>query len=250
VADSGLDQQMAVQHMAAARREHLVPGREIHLQDMRGYPFSEVGLITGDSTGNAIANVWNTTGACEPTPERLGSLDAGLIARENGATRAWIHPVRQWTFDRLDVREAGDDRAFGDITCTWMGAADAPTMLQATVEGSYDPGYVCRSESYTFAEGRPVFVLDAPDGEAFVLQSFTRHWDPGLTRDNLVHLGSRLDLPDGWGFRVEVLERDMEVSTTAHDNLAHMMQDNLHNVYQGSDVGRAFSDVCRQDSLW
>jgi hypothetical protein len=234
------------QHMMAARDEHLVPGREIHLRDMRGYRFCEVGLITGDSGGTAIANIWNTTGACDPTPERLDALDAATLARENGAMRAWIDPVRQWTFDRLDLQEAGDDRAFGDLTGTWIGAADAP----AAGQGSYDPGYVYRSEAYTFTGGSEVFVLDAPDGEAFVLQSFTRHWDPGLTEDNLRHLGSRLELPDGWGFRVEVLDRDMEVSSAGHDHLAHVMQDDLHNVYQGSDVGRAFSDICRQDSLW
>jgi hypothetical protein len=60
MADSGLDQQLLEQQMAAARRKHLVPGREIHLQDMRGYPFSEVGLITSDGTETPIANVWNT----------------------------------------------------------------------------------------------------------------------------------------------------------------------------------------------
>jgi len=250
MAESGHDLQTPAQQIAAARREHLVPGREIHLRDMRGYQFSEVGLITGDGTGTAVANVWNTTGACEQAPERLSSPDPGTIARENGAARAWVGPVRQWAFDQLDIREAGDDRTFGDITGTWIGAADAPTMLRTVVEGSYDPGYVCRAEAYTFAGGSQVFVLDAPDGEAFVLQSFTRRRDPGLTEDNLVHLGSRLDLPDGWGFRVEVLDRDMEVSAAGHDNLAHLMQDNLNNVYQGSDAGRAFSDVCRQDSLW
>jgi hypothetical protein len=234
------------QYMMAARDEHLVPGREIHLRDMRGYRFCEVGLITGDSAGTAIANIWNTTGACDPTPERLDALDAATLARENGAMRAWIDPVRQWTFDRLDLQEAGDDRAFGDLTGIWIGAADAP----AAGQGSYDPGYVYRSEAYTFTGGSEVFVLDAPDGEAFVLQSFTRHWDPGLTEDNLRHLGGRLELPDGWGFRVEVLDRDMEVSSAGHDHLAHVMQDDLHNVYQGSDVGRAFSDICRQDSLW
>jgi hypothetical protein len=235
------------QHLAAASRAHRIAGREMHLQDMRGYRFCEVGLTTGDSAGNAIANIWNTTGSCDPTPEQLQTADADTIAREHGATSAWIDPVRQWTFDRLDVLEAGDDRAFGDLTGTWIGAAGA---RPATGQDSYDPGYVYRNEAYTFAGGSEVFVLDAPDGEAFVLQSFTRHWDPGLTKDNLRHLGSRLDLPDGWGFRVEVLDRDMEVSSAGHDHLAHVLQDDLHNVYQGSDVGRAFSDVCRQDSLW
>jgi len=126
------------QNIAAARHEHLVPGREIHMQNMRGYAFCEVGLITGTQQGNAVANIWNTTGACEPTPEQFDALDVGAIARENGALRAWLSPVRHWVFDRLDVREAGDDRTFGGITGTWMGVA-AATLLEDVVQGSYDP---------------------------------------------------------------------------------------------------------------
>jgi hypothetical protein len=238
------------QNMTAARHEHLVPGREIHMQDMRGYRFCEVGLITGTGQDNAIANIWNTTGACDPTPEQFDALDADTLARENGALSAWLNPVRSWMFDRLDVREAGDDRTFGGITGTWMGVVDAPTMVQATGQGSYDPGYIYRNNSFTFNKGSEVYMLDAPDGEVFVMQSFTRHWDPTLSEDQLAHLGSRLDLPGGWDFRAEMLEQDVEVSSAKHDNLAHVLQDNLHNVYQGSDVGRAFSQLCRGDSLW
>ena len=238
------------QNMAAARREHLVPGREIHMQDMRGYRFCEVGLITGTSQDTAIANIWNTTGACDPAPEQFDALDADTIARENGALRAWLNPVRSWMFDRLDVWEAGDDKTFGGITGTWMGAADAATMMQATVQGSYYPGYIYRNDTFTFNQGSAVYVLDAPDGEVFVMQSFTRHWDPTLSEDNLARLASRLDLPGGWGFRAEMLDQDLEVSTANHDNLAHVLQDNLHNVYQGSDVARAFSELCQKDSLW
>jgi hypothetical protein len=192
------------QNMTAARREHLVPGREIHMQDMRGYQFCEVGLITGTS----------------------------------------------WMIDRLDVREAGEDRTFGGITGTWTGVAGEATMTQAAVQGSYYPGYMYRSDTFTFNRGTEVYLLDAPDGEVFVMQSFTRHWDPALSEDNLGHLGGRLDLPDGWGFRTETLDQDLEVSSAEHDNLAHVLQDNLHNAYQGSDVARAFSRLCREDSLW
>lgn len=238
------------QKMTAARDEHVVPGREIHMQDMRGYQFCEVGLITGTSQDNAVANIWNTTGACDPTPEQFDALDADTIARENGALRAWLNPVRSWMFNRLDVWETGDDKTFGAITGTWVGAADTATMMQATVKGSYYPGYTYRNDSFTYTKGSQVYVLDAPDGEVFVMQSFTRHWDPALSEDNLAHLASRLDLPSGWGFRAEMLDRDMEVSTASHDNLAHVVQDNLHNVYQGSDVARAFSELCRKDSLW
>jgi hypothetical protein len=236
--------------MTAARHEHLVPGREIHMQDMRGYRFCEVDLVTGTSQDDAIANIWNTTGASDPTPEQLDALDAGTIARENGALRAWINPARHWMFDRLDVWEAGDDKTFGGITGTWMGVAGAATMMQATVEGSYNPCYIYRNYTFTFNQGSKVYMLDAPDGEVFVMQSFTHHWDPALSEDNLAHLASRVDLPSGWGFRAETLDWDLEVSSVKHDNLAHVLQDSLHNVYQGSDVGRAFTSLCPEDSRW
>ncbi len=34
------------QDLTAARHEHLVPGREIHAQEMHGHPFCEAGLVT------------------------------------------------------------------------------------------------------------------------------------------------------------------------------------------------------------
>jgi hypothetical protein len=231
------------QNLAAARREHLVPGREVHLQDMRGHAFCEIGLVTGTTPDNAIANIWNTTGACEPTSEQFDALDAGDVARESGAMRAWLTPVRHWMFDRLDVGEAGDDRAFGTIIGTWMGAAAAP-LTEDVIHDSFEPTYIQRDNAFTFTfnEGSEVYVLDAPDGEMFVMQSFTQHWDPTLSERDLAHLHSRLNLPAAWGFRTVVLDQDLEVSSNP-DNLAHVVHDDLHNTYLGSDVGRAFSDI-------
>ena len=238
------------QNMTAARDEHLVPGREIHLRDTRGHRFCEVGLIAGTSQDHAIANIWNTTGACHPTPEQFDALDADAIARENGVLRAWLNPVRSWMSDRLDVWEAGDDRTFGTITGTWTGVVGAAGMAQAPAQGSYDPGYVYSNNTFTFNRGSEVYLLEAPDGELFVMQSFTRHWEPALSAGNLGRLAGRLDLPGGWAFRAETLGHDLEVSSGGHDNLAHVVRDNLHNVYQGSDAGRAFSELSPEDGQW
>jgi hypothetical protein len=236
-------------NMTAARREHLVPGREIHMQDMRGYRFCEVGLITGTSQDNAIANIWNTTGACDPAPEQFDVLDAETIARENGVLWAWLSPLRRWMFDRLDVREAGDDKIFGEITGTWMGVVGAATLMQAGDQGSYEPDYIYSNHTFTFSNGSEVYLLDAPDGEVFIMQSFARDWEPTMSERDLAHLYRWLDLPDRWGFRAEKLDQDLTVSSSP-DNLAHVLMDNLHNVYLGSDVGRAFSQLTPQDSLW
>lgn len=50
------------------------------------------------------------------------------------------------------------------------------------------------------------------------MQSFTAHFDEGLTKDNFALLGSRLTLSDGWAFRAKVLDRDLVVS---HDKTGH-----------------------------
>ncbi len=236
--------------LAAARREHLVPGREIHMRDMRGYQFCEVCLVTGATADTAIVNIWNTNGVCDPKPELLDALDVEAIAQENGALYATVGPLRNWMFDRLDVWEAGADKNFGSITATWVGAAEASTMKLTEAQGGYRPAYMYRNGTVTFDEGSQVYVLDAPDGEVFVMESFTRHWDAALSEDELAHLGGRLDFPSGWGFRAEMLDQDLAVSSAHHGNLAHVVQDNLHNAYQGSDVARAFSELCQKDSLW
>ncbi len=41
------------QNIDSSREEHLIPGREIHMKDMRAYRFCEVGLITGTTQENA-----------------------------------------------------------------------------------------------------------------------------------------------------------------------------------------------------
>jgi len=235
--------------MTAARSEHVVPGREIHMQDMRGHRFCEVGLITAASQGGAVANIWNTVGASDPEPEQVDALDADTIARENGVLRVWLNPVRHSMFDRLDVRDVGDDRTFGAINATWTGAADEAALRQATAQGSYNPRYIYCNNTLTFGKGSKVYLLDAPDGEVFILQSLSRHVDPDLSEAGLAHPGARLDLPAGWGFRTETLDQDLEVSSNA-DNLAHILHDDMHNAYQGSDAGRAFSRFCRPEERW
>jgi hypothetical protein len=152
-------------------------------------------------------------------------------------------------FDRLDVREAGDDKTFGDITGTWIGVVGAATLMQATDQVSYEPAYAYSTNTFTFARGSEVYLLDAPDGEAFIMQSFARHWNPTVTESDFAHLYRWLDLPERWGFRAEKLDQDLEVSPNP-DNLAHVLQDDLHNAYLGSDVGRPFSQLTTPDSLW
>ena len=147
------------QIMTMARHEHLVPGREIHMEDMSRLPVLRSGSDQEHGQDNAVANIWNTTGACDPTPEQFDRLDADAIAGEDGALRAWLNPVRYCMFDQLDVWEAGDDRTFGAITGTWTGATgaaddDAGHCLRAATTPATSTG---TTPSHSIAAARSTF---------------------------------------------------------------------------------------------
>ncbi|MGH8065163.1 MAG: hypothetical protein ACRERE_07950 [Candidatus Entotheonellia bacterium] len=115
-----------------------------------------------------------------------------------------------------------------------MAHVNAEAMEKATISGSYFPGRIYRNNKFLFKKGSTVYLLDAPDGKVvFVMQSYTNHWDKTLTVDGLKNLGSKIELPPGWKFRVKTLDRDLTVAPPPPDRMALVMQDNLHNTYQG-----------------
>ncbi len=81
----------------------------------------------------------------------------------------------------------------------------------------------------TFLAGQPVFIPDDPEGTPWVMQAYGMIVDTGLTYDGLADLGSRLQLAEGWKFPVKVLDRDLTIS--AVDGKAEIVQDDLQNTY-------------------
>lgn len=222
---------------------YYTPGKQIHLTDMNGeYRFCEVGLITGTSKSNAVINIWNSTGSGDCSPEQFAALDEGKLAEEFDA-KMWLNPSRRWTFDEFWVWEVGVEKTFGDIKMLWMGVLGAVEVKKVTVKGSYYPGYIYRNSQFKFNKGSKAHILDTPDGEVCVMQSYTDHFDKRVTKDSLDNLGEILDLPEGWKYRSVVLDRELVINQKRANNLAHVAQDNLHNTYQCDDGGKAFSFI-------
>jgi len=231
------------ENIAKTKAEYYTPGKEIHVTDMNGeYRFCEVGLITGTTKDNTVINIWNSTGSGDCSPEQFAKLDADQLGKEFNA-KMWLNPSRRWTFDEFWAYEVGVEKVFGDIKMLWMGVLGAKEVMETTVKGSYFPNYIYRNTQFKFNKGAQVYLLDAPDGEVFIMQSYTHHFDERVTKDNLANLGSILKLPEGWKFRSVVLDRELIVNQNKTNNLAHVLQDNIHNTYQGSDSGKAFSYV-------
>ena len=123
------------------------------------------------------------------------------------------------------------------------GVLGAEETMKVTVKGSYYPAYIYRNTQFKFNKGSTVHLLDAPDGEVFVMQSYTHHFDKRVTKDNLDNLGSILKLPEGWKYRAVMVDREFIINQKKTNHQAHVLQDNLHNTYQGSDGGKAFNYV-------
>ena len=58
----------------------------------------------------------------------------------------------------------------------------------------------------TFEKGKPVFILDDPQGAPWMMPAFSDIVDPNLTYDQLEKLSDKLKPAPGWKFRVAVLD--------------------------------------------
>jgi hypothetical protein len=100
----------------------------------------------------------------------------------------------------------------------------------------YAPLQSHRKSSMTFEKGKPVFILEDPEGTPWVMQAFGQLVDTTLTYDGLADLGSKLKPPAGWKYRVTVLDQDLTISTPEGFNW--IVQDELQNTY----------DACKENA--
>ena len=92
-----------------------------------------------------------------------------------------------------------------------------------------------RKSSMTFEKGKPVFILDDPEGTPWVMQAYSMFVDSTVNYDTLKDLGSRLKLPGGWKFRAPVLDKELTISTPQGYNW--ITHDKLHNTYDACKEG-------------
>ena len=70
------------------------------------------------------------------------------------------------------------------------------------------------------------------NGQVYIMQSYAQIVDPTQTEASLETLASRLQLPQGWHYRVRRLDQDYVVQTTGE---AYVLQDDFENTYQRVD---------------
>ena len=134
--------------------------------------------------------------------------------------------------DKVSIADPGEEIFdFGGLQMRRLATVPLPltSLLGGLRRQPYTEQPVRRTTVYGWDQGREVYELVAPDGTTYVMQSYSLQVDPTLTEADLPTLGARLQLPEGWRYRVRRLEEEWSLAV---DGEARVVQDELENSYQ------------------
>jgi hypothetical protein len=194
--------------------------------DVFGLRYGEVLLVRMGESGPE-ASVYNSFPLNDCPAELWGKLDAEAIAKEHGAVAALLNGPRYWLMSAIEKHPSGPQETmnFGGIDMIQQ----AVVQLSSMNPSAYSVNKVDRKAIFTFGAGRPVFELVDPEGQHWVMQTWSQTVDKNLTLDDLPGLASRLTLPTGWSYQSRTLTEPLRLDTTARE--AHVTQDDLANSY-------------------
>ena len=198
------------------------------LQGLRGDRYGEMLLVKSGEEG-LFAEVYNTYTLNDCPEELWVKLDPEAIARSEGALAAVPNGPRYWLVDSIEKTrpEVPEVRDFGGILMT---RAAVLNLGGTTIDPSpYRGRRVARTALFAFDADCTVYELVDPDGAVYVMQSWCTAVDPGLVESDLMDLGKRLELPDGWAYQSRRLSEPLRINTT--DKEAVVLQDELRNSY-------------------
>ncbi len=185
-------------------------------------------IFTVVTAPSPVATVWNTLGLNRCPAAWWESLDPNALAAEHHVPLVVLNGPRHFVVDGVSVPKLGSVSTFAG-----KKLRDAATIDLNQTGGGKPPPYtairISRSNTWRYRKGRQVFDLIDPSGRVYRLQAYSQIVDPSLTYSKLAHLGGRLDLPDGWRYRVSRLDHDLSLKALGS---ATVLQDDLENTYQ------------------
>jgi len=212
--------------------------RVMRFDNVRAVRYCEVFLIGGDAiTHDLKADFYNTTelnnaqDLRDTCPAAIwAKVDAEALKKQYDVLGVYKNGPRGWANDWFEL-PVGTERNFDGLYARWMGQVQLPKNVDLKKKGSsaYHPTTVARKSEMGFAKGKPVFILDDPDGMPWVMQAYSNIVDPNLTYNDLQTLDQKLKLAPGWKYRVKVLDQDLTIR--AVNGHARIVQDDLENTY-------------------
>jgi hypothetical protein len=198
------------------------------IDDVRGIRYGEV-IAVFERDGHFEAEVFGTQFLNECPAELWDALDATALAADLGALAVKLNGPRHWVIDGIGQKVNAMEpvlRDFGGLTMRRLAVID---LGDSPATSPYTDNHVHRGAVWFFDAGKPVYELVAPDGTVYVMQAYCLAVDPTTDEASLQTLGQRLSPPEGWTYRVRVLDDELIVDTT--HKVATVLQDEFEHSY-------------------
>ena len=194
---------------------------------VRGQPYNEI-LVVYRYFDKLKAGVYNDIGERLIPEEEFLSIDPKAVQKEFGAMTVIMNGPRFWVMDEITGYYVGPKKVIAGHPMNQPGILNL-SLINLFNRLPYSVSSVTRKTTYTFKAGEKFYELINDKNEVFTMQSGSREVDTTLTINHLDELGARLKLPQGWTYRVRVLDHDV----TYHvDGTAYVVQDEFRNTYQ------------------
>ncbi|NWJ47008.1 MAG: hypothetical protein HXX08_14190 [Chloroflexi bacterium] len=196
---------------------------------LRNSRYCEVIPVFQES-GKLVQYVYNTQGLSDCPQDAWKALNATDLAKNLGSLQVTLNGPRYWMMDQVIASgdsAAGEVKTFGDLKMQLRAKIEIPAGT--TMAGPYSENIIQRNTEYVFLSGKPTFQLVSPNGDTYVMQTYSQIIDPKLSIDDLANLGTRLKLPTGWQFKVVTPDQDLHLVAKG---AAYLIQDDLTNSYQ------------------
>jgi len=198
------------------------------IDGVRGVRYGEV-ILAFHRDGRFEAEVFGTQFLNDCPQDLWDGLEADRIAAEHDAVAVKLNGPRYWVLDGMGTKVNAREpvlREFGGLLMRRLAVID---LGDTPGSAPYTDNHVDRGAVFFFDAGSPVYELVNPDGLAYVMQARCVGVDPNMDEASLVTLGDRLSMPDGWSYRVRVLDEELVVDTT--ETVATVLQDEFENSY-------------------
>jgi hypothetical protein len=186
------------------------------LPDSRGYQYCELVFNYGEKG----SDIYSTSPLAKANLEWWDNLDTKALAKEFGAESVYKNGPQWWSMDEVGVMASKPVPVAGvDMVC---GAHLPAGTLKLAKYKVFNPA---KFQNLTWKAGKPVYQLVDADGHVYVLQG---HKIPEMS---LATLGERFkNLPQGWKYRVERLEKDLVMHLTPKAPIPSV-QDEFDQIY-------------------
>ncbi len=155
-------------------------------------------------------------------------IDRDEVKDELNAFAVIKNGPRYWVIDEITAYYLGEEKNIAGFSFIQPATVEL-TIGYIRSSAPYTENKVSRRTEFTVKAGEKVYELVSGDNLVYTMQSASLEIDNKLSFADLDNLGSRLNLPEGWEYRVRILDEDTSFYI---EEFAIVLQDEYNNTYQ------------------